>query len=851
MRKKFLSLFVIILFMVSKKVCYSQTAYFVDGFHGGVWGHYPNGYTSFIVDQLDKNPQWDINLEIEPETWDREAMQDEGAYLKLKNLLQTQPSNGRIEYVNPAYAQSYTFNVSGESNIRQFAYGIKKLRAHFPDIQFNTYSSEEPCFTSALPQILKSFGFKYASLKNPNTCWGGYTRAFGGELVNWIGPDGTGILTVPRYEIESLKGNSTWETIANENSPKFIQSAFSYGIKSPVGMCLQDAGWKFGPWLKKDYYKPTKYVTWTNYFENIADHSKATDWKFSQEDVQVSLVWGAQVLQKLAQEVRVSENKIIQAEKIAVMKFLENGSEFPVNAFDQAWRTLLLSQHHDCWIVPYNGKPGNTWADKVKSWTSVTNQISDSVIYDEADNTGLSDKAFKVYNTTLNDREEWISVAIPKGWETSKVAVVNENDDLLSSQITKGAGNNNHKLLFKAEVKAGGYNIFYLKNVKRADFAGAKIQKLANGDFLMETDLYKLIVDGKNGGIIKHLIAKKLQNKEFVDQLSDKGFNALQGYFYNKGGYRSTKNSAVQIDVVENGPARISLSVKGKIAGEPFQQMITLNQGQERIDLQLNIDWKTNGGIGAYKEKNYQDTAYRKAFYNDKYKLLAMFPLNLKGQKVFKNAPYDVTESKLKNTFFSSWDSIKNNIILNWVDVVDENSEYGCALYTDHTTSYTHGENFPLGLTIQYSGEGLWGRNYSINGATEIHYSLIPHKGDWREAELWKKGELINEPLLAVPAGNKEPASPQSFFSSDKKGWVLSSSILDGNDLLLRIFNAEGDDTKGSLNLGFQFSGAQLEELNGEIKQTLGIDRKLPNTEIAISIPKFAFRTIRFLNVKP
>ena len=94
-------------------------------------------------------------------------------------------------------------------------------------------------------------------------------------------------------------------------------------------------------------------------------------------------------------------------------------------------------------------------------------------------------------------------------------------------------------------------------------------------------------------------------------------------------------------------------------------------------------------------------------------------------------------------------------------------------------------------------------------------------------------------------------ASPQSFFSSDKKGWVLSSSVLDGNDLLLRIFNAEGDDAKGSLKLGFQFSGTQMEEFNGEIKQTLGVDRKLPNTEIAISIPKFAFRTIRFLNVKP
>ena len=29
-----------------------QLAFFVDGYHGGVYGHYPDGYTRFIVDTL-------------------------------------------------------------------------------------------------------------------------------------------------------------------------------------------------------------------------------------------------------------------------------------------------------------------------------------------------------------------------------------------------------------------------------------------------------------------------------------------------------------------------------------------------------------------------------------------------------------------------------------------------------------------------------------------------------------------------------------------------------------------------------------------------------------------------------
>ena len=37
---------------------YSQQAYFVDGYHGGIYGHYPVKWkTQFIVDQLAMHPE--------------------------------------------------------------------------------------------------------------------------------------------------------------------------------------------------------------------------------------------------------------------------------------------------------------------------------------------------------------------------------------------------------------------------------------------------------------------------------------------------------------------------------------------------------------------------------------------------------------------------------------------------------------------------------------------------------------------------------------------------------------------------------------------------------------------------
>ena len=155
---------------------------------------------------------------------------------------------------------------------------MRKLRSHFPGIEFVTYAVEEPCFTSCLPQLLRSFGFRYASLKCPNTCWGGYMAPFGGETVDWTGPDGTSIRTVPRYASERLEEHSVWQTTAWGNGTEYLEDCRRQGIAHPVGMCYQDAGWKFGPWIGSgdSIRNGSRYVTWRGYFEQVADPASAT-----------------------------------------------------------------------------------------------------------------------------------------------------------------------------------------------------------------------------------------------------------------------------------------------------------------------------------------------------------------------------------------------------------------------------------------------------------------------------------------------------------------------------------------------------------------------------------------------
>lgn len=832
-------------------VCtFSQQVYFADGYHGGIYGHYPDWQTQFMVDKLEKYPEWCIGLEIEPETWDSVQYTDKSAYDAFKRMA----ADRRIDFTNPSYAQPYLYNISGETIIRQFEYGIKKIHSHFPAVTFNTYAVEEPCFTSCLPQILKSFGFKYAVMKNPNTCWGGYTRAYGGELVNWIGPDGSRILTVPRYASEVLEENSTWQTTAWNNSTAYLEACFRQGIQHPIGMCYQDAGWRNGPWL--GYGKKIKnnsvYVTWTDYISAITSGNTEDNHRFSQEDILVSLMWGSQALQQIAQAVRTSENNMVMAEKLASMAVVEKGFSFPEESMEEAWRTLMLAQHHDSWIVPYNKlNKYRTWTEEIVScWTPATDSIAGNIIscavkefgQNNTLTSGKQPRYIRVFNTTGKKRSEQVTVKLPDGWKGKSIRVYNSRNKEVNSRLIRKE--EKEELIFSADVPSFGYATYRLEEKASSSPKTKGVRFDVFGNCILENDMYKITLNLAKGGILKSLIAKTLHNREFVDTASPFGFGELRGYFYEQEAFRSSTETSCRVNILEDNELRIKVELLGQIASHPFTQVITITAGQEQIDHELTIHWDGNPRIGEYEE-NGEWKNPRKAFYDDRFKLNVLFPASLAAPQLYKNAPFDVCKSELENTFYNRWDSIKHNIILNWVDIVQENEKYGMALLADHTTSYSFGEDFPLGLTAQYSGRGLWGADYTITGPLKIRYALIPHEGNWEKADIWTKSNTWNEPL--IPAFYEETEmKDHSCIDAGMAGYEITAVKAEGNDLLVRLFNPYKEkNTKQTVSFNFPLKEIHEVELNGTI-----INEKLIHTDSGknttdISIPQFGIKTFK------
>ncbi len=801
--------------------CYSEGKnYFADGYHGGIYGHYPVAWkTQFIVDRMSQCPEWKLGLEIEPETWDSVKVHTPEAYAAFHALM----ASGRMDYTNPTYGQPYCYNISGESLIRQFQFGIAKLRTHFPEIDFTVYSSEEPCFTSCLPAILDGFGFKYISLKCPDTCWGGYMAPMGGEFIMLEGPDGTRLPAVPRYDCEALEPNTVWQTIGWHESSDYLSACHRQGIKNPIGMCYQDAGWRNGPWIGP---KPrnSEYTLWKEYFEKCLPESGIPVRKFSQDEVRPSLMWGSQVLQKLAQQVRNAENTIILAEKIcAIACIVDPSYTSNPETFNECWRRLMLSQHHDCWIVP-NNKLWNfgTWADAVNLWTSgaVNDAKAQMAVAASHVNPG-AERMIKVFNASLQPREEIVDMEIPADFAAGRSYILLEDDNNCATTayiIEKIIGTKEQKrrLVFKATVPPLGYRSYKLNftSVKgQQDTDELGINKiglnLRHDCFRLANKEVELCLDLTNGGTVSSLKLISQGSREFVaGNESGYSFGELRGFFYDEGKYRSSKEKEARVIDVTETPVMKSVTIEGEIAGNIFHQTYTIHEGSNKIDCNLKIFWNGNPGIGEFRQKNWRDD--RRGFHDDRYKLCYLLPTSFGQNRLRKDAPFDVCECGSEANYYGSWSEIKNNVLLDWIDVAESDKGAGIGLISDHTGSFVYGPDYPAALTLQYSGPGLWGVDYKITDRLDVDFAIVPHYGTRGVNVMTDEADQFNEPLTAIISNGSGRADSGSLVSSGRSGVRLSAFVKnpDGG-VTMRLHNVYSDRP---VNLDIRFDHDKIFE---------------------------------------
>jgi alpha-mannosidase len=422
----------------AQAVAAAPLLYYMDGYHGGVRGHMPPGCWRDILSALRQFPEWKLSFDVEPASWEVVRQEDPEAYAELRTYFADNGMRGRTEMVAATFAQPYGWAISGESNIRQLQRGLAVIREHFPHTDVVTYAVQEPCWASCLPQILRSLRFDGAVLKNASTAWGGYAAGFDADLVEWTGPDGTAITTVPRYAVERLQ--KVWETESIDGTREFAERCIAHGIPHPAGMCFQDLGWAAKPRVSGSYIR---FATWREYIHAIADKPKKS-WRFGIEDILVTLPWGDATLQKVAQEVRSAEVRLVVAEKIAAMAALECGMAWPAEQLVQAWDGVLLSQAHDAWITATTRSGRQAWAFQVAANTLASEDAAENMIANSLVQLGsgessaqvpLGEQAVLVVNTLGFARSDLAELTLATDPSTTGIVVTDQHGTTVPAQV--------------------------------------------------------------------------------------------------------------------------------------------------------------------------------------------------------------------------------------------------------------------------------------------------------------------------------------------------------------------------------------------------------------------------------
>ncbi|MBR6771911.1 MAG: hypothetical protein IKM29_00810 [Clostridia bacterium] len=797
----------------------SETLYFVDGYHGGIDGHMPVGSWQDILEALDRLPEWTVSLDVEPESYEWIKRNDFEVYSRLREFVESEDNGERIEFLNGCYAQPFCWAIDGESVVRQMVRGIAMIKKHFPTAEVDTYSVQEPCFTSQLPQIIKKLGFKRMSLKN-STCWGGYMAKMPGSIVRLHAPDGTWVPSVVRYECEELYDCCATDASGydRKNIKTIADRCAQKGIAAPNGMTYQDLGWLAEP-MVSDF--PVEFLTYRKYFEKFG-HLIDGDVDFHQEDVLCALPWGSITLSKTLGRVRACEYALAETEKLllAASPVADFGEEMKAR-LQKAWDDTMSAQHHDAYIC------GNSprWIEHVIFKTSEAQKLLKEAKEDiiagvsEADFGGRADADtvyLRVFNTVGNPVKGFVStrIGLPKGYRDADVFDSNgnkvvswakgamytkfgydEDGNLLSGdpvpkprQYPDGT-EEALDLVFEADVAGIGFSTYKVVMKKeRSDCELPLSAEMRENGIEVKTDLWDIFFDLSKGGAIT-----RLEDRETGRDFAAKGpLGYLRGFFAETGRMEDTLSSCAKARIIINTPYTAGIVFTTEINGHRIHTMVNIEAGSRRIDFVTAADFTEHPECVGDPEVPPEGAPInwrRRSGYNEAPKLAVVFDVGEDEKKVYKAAPYDVCESRLgSDTTFIDWGEIRHNIVNDYIDVCG--AEGGLGLWCDRVTGYSL-RGGKATLTMGFGGHvGFFWGDYPLSDVPTLGYALFAHDGDTFEAKTANAFIRRAEPLKTVRLPGVPKVWDKKVFSVEDRNIKVTAAVSDENGWQIRLFNA-------------------------------------------------------------
>ena len=723
-------------------------------------------------------------------------------YKKLKEMypevfeeLRARVKEGRWEIIGSMFVEPDGNLLGPESWVRQILFGKRFLREEFGIESETCWLPDVFGLVYTLPQILRKSGVKYFSTVKMNI-WND-TNEFPHDTFRWRGPDGSEVLThFPSthfgqpYSADNLRQH--WKDFREKQTVG--ENLFVYGYADGGGGPTREM---VEASLRSENFPglPNAEIEFAEeFFRRI--ETKNEELAVWDDELYLEAHRGTYTSKgDLKRLNRKGELLYRDAEILSAMAHIYGG-EATQQRLNEGWELLLLHQFHD--TLPGTHRPEGVpdiKRDYEKAF-SIGNEVRDAAI--DRLMASIDFGAEKECDAVLFNTLSWTRRALASVRERreSMAAVSAGSDTGLPVQHYGG------RMWFEVEEapSMGWVGVRFSGDVTRVQTGRSREEATASFDGRrIETEFYQIEIE--DDGTLRRIF-----DKEFDREVLSGGGNRFQvfeddpGYKFNSWDiayhfeeYRYQVELSRGWELASNGPLFAVFSSSWWVLDSTIEQEMWLYKKDRRIDFSTKIQW-----------------------HNTQKLLKVAFPLAVRSTTATYDLPFGHIERNThRNT---SWDQAKFEVVGHkWADISE--GDYGVALLNDCKYGYDAKENV---LRLSLLRSPIRPDDGSDQGDHRISYSLYPHYGTWRQAQVDRRGYEYNVPAImceVVPAekdagrteeqsrskapSSRERKSETKLVSLPPKHSILnvdSSSLIvetvkqaeDGNGVVVRSFDSTG-----------------------------------------------------------
>ncbi len=713
----------------------------------------------------------------------------------------------------------------GEALVRQLLYGNEFFMNEFGKRSRILWLPDVFGYSAALPQILKKSGIDY--FMTSKLSWSEYNKS-PYDTFMWKGIDGSCVLThfTPSRDYGSenmpadLRNFTTYNAMLSPNQVKggwqrFQQKGLDDHFLVTFG--FGDGGGGSTDWMIENARRmenpvaecpAVRQIPALEFFKEL-DSRVGNDRCLPKWAGELYLEYHRGTYTSQARNKRNNrklEIALREAELWLARAANERGLEYPQDELREIWRQMLTLQFHD--ILP-GSSIRKVYEDSNAIYADLfarLEKLNDSAVKAL---TRDSEGDIVFLNSLSHSRDDvcWFKA------EPGVCAIRNKNGERFPAQRV-----GDEYVAFVKGLTPMGLTAMWLEYGSENE---ASITLSAEG---FETQHFA-------GEFDKDMRISRLYDKRADREVcaSGKALNRLVVYenrphnydawdinvYYDEHGWEVENPLSVRVKYI--GCVLGALEVSYKTGESTIEQEIIVYADIPRIDFRTKADWKEEQAV-----------------------LKARFPVDVFGTSAQFDIQYgNVTRQIHKNT---SWDAARFEVCAHkWADISEP--DYGAALMNDCKYGYTADEN-GLALTLIKSSSDPDPK--ADRETHEFTYSLYPHTGDWRRANVPDNAYMLNMPVTALKAGGGS-ADIGGYARVDAPNVIVESvkAALHGSGTIIKLYECFGARTRAKLFIRENASEILHTSLMEDDLGSAAFTRANGGCEVSLELKPYEIVTLR------